>query len=77
MHRREVEGIVRMEREFAQLIPVAKEEEEETKVGEESAKRERKWTAKVESKFVKAVKESGGAAAMKKEVEGASHDSMA
>ncbi len=72
MHKREVDGINRMEHELAQLITMGKEEEE-TKGGEETAKREKKWIAKVESKFLKAIKESGGP---KNEEEGAGPESM-
>ena len=67
MHKREVDGINRIELELAQLIRMGREEE--TKGGEEPAKRERKWAAKCESKFGKAIKESGGAAS-KEEVGG-------
>jgi hypothetical protein len=74
MHKREVDGINRMNQELAQLIQIGKEEE--TKGGEEPAKREKKWAAKVQSKFVKVVKESGSAAAMKEEAEGAGPESM-
>lgn len=74
MHKREVDGINRMEHELAQLLGMGKEEE--TKGCEEPIKREKKWNAKVQSKFVKAIKESGGAAAMKEEAEGGGPDSM-
>ena len=73
MHKREVDGINRMEHELAQLLGMRKEEE--TKGGEEPVKREKKWSAKVQSKFVKAIKESGGAA-IKEEAERAGPESM-
>jgi hypothetical protein len=71
MHKREVDGINRMELELAQIIRMGREEE--TKGGEEPAKRERKWAGKVESKFGKAIKESGGASAKE---EGAGPESI-
>ena len=74
MHKREVEGIIRMNQDLAQLIQIGTEEE--TKGGEDPVKREKKWTAKVQSKFVKVVKESGISAAINKEEEGVGPESM-
>jgi hypothetical protein len=45
MHKREVEGIIRMNQDLAQLIQIGTEEE--TKGGEDPVKREKKWAAKV------------------------------